>query len=234
MHWFFVSGEPHEDIITTPEESRHISKVLRMTPGDHARFTNGQGYLYHCELLDNHPKHCRFRILEEENVYKSRQYHLHLAVAPTKNISRFEWFLEKATEIGINEITPLICDHSERITIKTERLQKILQAAIKQSQQVWLPRLNEPVKFNQFVVEYKKEMLKYIAWVSDAHDTLLKDHYQKDRDVTILIGPEGDFSKSEIDLALSKNFSPISLGKNRLRTETAALVACHSIVLLNQ
>lgn len=234
MHWFFISDEPHEDIVTTPEESRHISKVLRMTPGDHARFTDGRGNLYHCELLDHHPKQCRFRILEKEYIPKSRHYHLHLAVAPTKNISRFEWFLEKATEIGIDEITPLICDHSERIKIKADRLQKITQAAIKQSQQVWLPGLNEPVTFNQFVVDIKKERMNYIAWVSDIHDKLLQDHYKKDCDVTIMIGPEGDFSPAEIKKALQEGFKPISLGKNRLRTETAALVACHTIVLLNQ
>ena len=234
MHWFFISGKPHEEIVTTPEESRHISKVLRMMPGGEACFTDGQGNLFHCELLDNHPKHCRFRIFKHDYFPKTREYHLHLAVAPTKNISRFEWFVEKATEIGIDEITPLICDHSERIAIKTERLHKITQAAIKQSQQAWLPRLNEPVRFSQFVNQQGKDALNYIAWVSDDHDTLLRDHYRKGRDATILIGPEGDFSPAEINNALEKGFKPISLGKNRLRTETAALVACTTIICLNQ
>lgn len=234
MHWFFISGDPQEEIVTTPEESRHISKVLRMIPGDDACFTDGRGNLYQCELLDNHPKHCCFRIIKKEYRPKSGNYHLHLAVAPTKNISRFEWFLEKATEIGIDEITPLICDHSERLKMKIERFLKIARAAIKQSQQLWLPQINEPVRFSQFINQQGKESLNYIAWVSDDHDTLLRDHYRKGHNATILIGPEGDFSASEIKSALNTGFKPISLGKNRLRTETAALVACHTIVFLNQ
>lgn len=205
-----------------------------MVPGDPACFTDGTGNLYYCELTDNHQKHCRFRLLKKEHKSKPGKFHLHLAVAPTKNISRFEWFLEKSTEIGVDEITPLICDHSERVRLKTERLLKIMHAAIKQSQQVWLPRLNEPVKFANFIEKQDKDTMNYIAWVSDAHDTLLKDHYKKNHNATILIGPEGDFSKPEINIALEYGFKPISLGKNRLRTETAALVACHSIVYLNQ
>jgi 16S rRNA (uracil1498-N3)-methyltransferase len=205
-----------------------------MEPGDKATFTDGLGNACVCELIDNHPKRCVFNILAKENLPHVRDYHLHLAVAPTKNISRFEWFLEKATEIGIDEITPIICDHSERVKVNIERLERVLIAAMKQSQQVWLPQLNEPVDFSDFVHDASAKHLNYIAWVSKAHQTLLKSHYQPGKDATILIGPEGDFSKNEIDLALSNDFIPISLGENRLRTETAAIVACHTVVLLNQ
>lgn len=234
MHWFFNSEIIGDTFETSREESRHISKVLRMVPGDEAVFTDGVGNAYHVELIDNHPKQCSFRVKKKVTQHKPADYHLHLAVAPTKNISRFEWFLEKATEIGIDEITPVFCDHSERLKLNVERLNRVLIAALKQSQQVWLPILNEPRKFKDIISTAKPDAYNYIAWVSKDHDTLLKSHYRPGKDATILIGPEGDFSSDEIEMALASNFIPISLGDNRLRTETAALVACHTIVLLNQ
>lgn len=234
MHWFFNSDIQADTFETSADESRHIAKVLRMVPGDEARFIDGRGNLYSCSLIDSHPKKCSFRVIRKEYFPGQDNYHLHMAVAPTKNISRFEWFLEKAIEIGIHEITPLICDHSERTRLKTDRLEKIAVSAIKQSQQVWLPTINEPSGFREFIGAVPENASKYIAWVSDDHDTLLRDHYRKGKDVTILIGPEGDFSTEEIHRAINSGYQPISLGKNRLRTETAALVACHTIVLLNQ
>lgn len=234
MHWFFSRDIKGQTFITPPDESRHIAKVLRMNTGDKAVFSDGNGNLFYCELLDNHPKHCRFLVNRKKTIANSREYHLHLAVAPTKNISRFEWFLEKATEIGIDEITPIICEHSERVKIKPERLERIIIAALKQSQQVWLPVINEALTFRECLGKRKKTDLNYIAWVNPEHDTLLKHDYEKGRDTLILIGPEGDFSSGEIKSALDIGFKPISLGENRLRTETAALVACHSIVFLNQ
>ena len=234
MHWFFNREIQGQTFNTAPEESRHISKVLRMVPGDQAFFTDGVGNLYYCELLDNHPKHCSFRVTKKESIATGKNYHLHVAVAPTKNISRFEWFLEKATEIGIDEITPIICDHSERAKLKTERLDKIMISALKQSQQVWLPVINEAVRFKNFIENPHESHLNYIAWVSPEHNKLLKDKYEKGGDTLIMIGPEGDFSPTEIKSALDLGFQPISLGQNRLRTETAALVACFTVVNLNQ
>jgi len=161
-------------------------------------------------------------------------YHLHIAVAPTKNLSRLEWFVEKATEFGISEMTPLACDHSERVTFKIDRLERIAIAAIKQSQQTWLPQINQITPFLDFVKMAPKGE-GYIAYVDPAQTTpLLKTAYTRGQNATILIGPEGDFSKVEIEAAVEAGFVPISLGKNRLRTETAALVACYTINLINQ
>jgi len=158
---------------------------------------------------------------------------LHLAVAPTKMNERYEWFLEKATEIGIQEITPIICEHSERKVIKTDRFQKILESAMKQSLHYYLPKLNEPIAFKDFI---KKEFdgQKFIAHCEETDKKSLKNELENGKDVTILIGPEGDFSVKEIQLAIENSFIPVSLGNTRLRTETAAIVACHSVVFKNE
>jgi 16S rRNA (uracil1498-N3)-methyltransferase len=161
------------------------------------------------------------------------KYHLHLAVAPTKMNERYEWFLEKATEIGIQEITPIICDHSERKIIKTERFQKIIEAAMKQSLHYYIPKLNEPILYKDFI---KKEFngQKFIAHCEETNKKSFKRELNPQENVLILIGPEGDFSVKEIQIALENKFIPVSLGNTRLRTETAAIVACHSTLLLNE
>ncbi len=232
MHFFFLSDINANIFQTNEEESKHISRVLRLTVGDDVVFTNGKGNLYNCVLIDNHPKRCLFEV-RHEDVIPKRKYYLHIAVAPTKNISRLEWFLEKATEMGIDEITPIKCAYSERTAIKPERLRKILVSALKQSQQAWIPKLNDLTSFSELI---KKEhnVKKCIAYVSNDHNLLLKEYYKMGNDVLILIGPEGDFSDEETKSALRYGFKPISLGENRLRTETAAVVACHTVVLLNQ
>lgn len=233
MHWFYSNEIIGHLFTTSQEESKHISRVLRLKVGDLACFTDGLGKTMKCTLIDDSPKKCKFEVIENTIVPKPRDFNLHIAVAPTKNIARFEWFLEKATEIGIDEITPLVSDHSERMKLKAERFEKILQSAIKQSQQSWKPRLNELTPLESLIVNDHSEQ-KFIAYVSDSHTTLLKETLLPKKDVLILIGPEGDFSESEIRLAIENNFSPISLGANRLRTETAALVACHTVVIINQ
>jgi 16S rRNA (uracil1498-N3)-methyltransferase len=235
MHWFYKLDIGLNRFTTSPEESKHISRVLRMVPGDEAVFTDGQGKKVTAELLDNHPRQCRFTVIDQNILPKPRNFHLHIAVAPTKNISRLEWFLEKATEIGIDEITPLQCDHSERIRIKSERFDKIVVSALKQSRQVWMPKINELTGLSELLrAGISKDTQKLIAYVSHDHDHLLKEVYTAGNDALILIGPEGDFSESEIKTAIQQGFRPISLGQNRLRTETAALVACHTIILMNQ
>jgi 16S rRNA (uracil1498-N3)-methyltransferase len=226
--------EPHFDSSTThimvnPEESRHISKVLRKKIGDKIFVTNGLGLLAEGILSNPNPKKCEIEVI---NIQKSEasQHHLHIAIAPTKANDRFEWFLEKATEIGIQEITPLLCEHSERRTIKIERYEKVLLAAMKQSLSSFLPKLNTLTPFSD-VVSSEFDSTKLIAHCEDEPKAQLTKAHGTDN--LILIGPEGDFSTSEIDLALSKGFKAISLSESRLRTETAGIVACHTVNLMH-
>ncbi|PKP16662.1 MAG: 16S rRNA (uracil(1498)-N(3))-methyltransferase [Bacteroidetes bacterium HGW-Bacteroidetes-23] len=214
------------------EESKHIAKVLRKKEGDILFVTNGLGFLFKTEIAIASDSKCTVNIISFEKQEESK-FHLHLAVAPTKMNDRYEWFLEKATEIGVQEITPIICDHSERKVIKTERFDKILLSAMKQSNQYFLPILNEPIAFKEFV---KKQFngQKFIAHCEETDKKTLKSVLKLSEDCTILIGPEGDFSVKEIEIALEKQFIPISLGNTRLRTETAAVVACHTVVLMNE
>lgn len=159
-------------------------------------------------------------------------YWFHLVVAPTKSNDRFEWFLEKATEIGVDEITPILCEHSERKIVKPERMEKVLQSAMKQSMQAYLPKLNPMVGYNEFMKQ-SREGLLFIAHCDEDEKLELKRRVAPDKDVTILIGPEGDFSRTEIESAYEKGYLPVSLGQNRLRTETAAIVACTTVNLIN-
>jgi 16S rRNA (uracil1498-N3)-methyltransferase len=214
------------------DESRHISKVLRKQPGDVLHITNGKGYLFLTELIIANPKHCEVSIKSYECKQK-RPFSLHIAIAPTKMNDRYEWFLEKATEIGVENITPIICDHSERKTIKAERYEKILQAAMKQSLSCYLPELHPVQSFNEFMQE-SFEGQKFIAHCEDTKKSSLKSVVKQQQYCVILIGPEGDFSVKEIETALKHNFIPVTLGETRLRTETAGIVACHTIALINE
>lgn len=214
------------------EESKHIIKVLRKKESDILFVTNGLGFLFKTEIKLASDSKCTVAILslEQQEVPK---FKLHLAVAPTKMNERYEWFLEKATEIGIQEITPIICEHSERKIVKTDRFQKIIESAMKQSLHFFIPKLNEPITFKEFI---KKDFIgqKFIAHCEETDKKSLKNIVQASQDCTILIGPEGDFSVKEIQTALDNKFIPVSLGNTRLRTETAAVVACHSVVFLNE
>jgi 16S rRNA (uracil1498-N3)-methyltransferase len=214
------------------EESKHIIKVLRKKEGDILHVTNGLGFLFVTEITIASDNKCTVKINAVEKQEPSK-FHTHLVVAPTKMNERYEWFLEKATEIGIQEITPIICEHSERRIIKTDRFQKILETAMKQSLHFYLPKLNEPITFKDFI---KQEFngQKFIAHCSATDRKSLKNELKTNEDVTILIGPEGDFSVNEIEMAIANNFIPVSLGNTRLRTETAAIVACHSVVFKNE
>lgn len=214
------------------EESKHIAKVLRKKEGDQLYITNGQGELFTAEIIAASMNSCKVNILRVDQ-YPKKDYYLHLVVAPTKMNDRYEWFLEKATEIGIDEITPIICAHSERKVIKPERLQRILQSAMKQSLQYHLPQLNPAVSFKEFV-DQPQEGTTYIAHCEQTKKQSLKAILQPKTRVTILIGPEGDFAPSEIQKALQLGFEPVSLGTTRLRTETAAIVAAHSVAFVNE
>ena len=214
------------------EESKHIIKVLRKKDSDILFVTNGLGYLFKTEITLASDNKCTVKIISFEKS-ATPKFHLHLVVAPTKMNDRFEWFLEKATEIGIHEITPIICDRSERKVINTERFDKILLTAMKQSNVLFLPKLNNPISFKEFV-KRKQEGLNFIAHCEETNKKTLKTALKPNENVTILIGPEGDFTEKEIELALDSNYIPVSLGNTRLRTETAAIVACHSVVFVNE
>ena len=214
------------------EESKHIIKVLRKTIGDILHITNGQGWLFTAKITIPDLKSCLVTIISKKLKTK-HPYNLHLAVAPTKMNDRYEWFLEKATEIGVDTITPIICDHSERKVIKQERFEKILQSAMKQSLSCYLPKLKELVSFDDFINQSHHGDL-YIAHCEETSKKPLKELLMAKNDVTILIGPEGDFSVNEIESANSKGFIPVTLGETRLRTETAGIVACHSVAFFNQ
>ena len=218
--------------ILSEEESMHCIRVLRMAAGEQIQIVDGKGNLYKAEITDAHPKKCGVRIIESIAEFGKRDFYLHMVVAPTKNIERFEWFLEKAAEIGVNEITPVICKHSERTVIKTERLNKVLVSAMKQSLKAFLPKLNEAVKLEE-VFKNNFSGQKFIAHCREGEKAHLKNAYQKQKDVLILIGPEGDFTEEEVKHASEKGFKEISLGSSRLRTETAGIVATEIINLLN-
>lgn len=214
------------------EESKHIVKVLRKKAGDIIHITNGKGNLFYSEITLESEKKCEVKIVKKEK-FEAHNYHLHIAIAPTKMNDRLEWFLEKVTEIGINEISPIICDHSERKVYKIDRAEKIIQAAMKQSNQFYLPQMNEPVSFNDFLKK-ETDALKFIAHCEEDKKELFKNSIQPNQKILILIGPEGDFSTKEISMALKNNFIPVSLGNTRLRTETAGVVACHTVALTNE
>ncbi len=214
-------------------ESRHIVRVLRKKIGDQLYITNGKGILCVAEITIANDKKCLITIISILQKAKPWNYHLHIAIAPTKNIDRFEWFLEKATEIGIDEITPLLCNHSERKVIKTERLEKVIEAAMKQSLKFHLPKLNPLTKFSDFInQEFEGNLC--IAHCEKTNKQSLKSVVQPNQKTTILIGPEGDFSISEIEMAIQQKFEPITLGESRLRTETAGIVATQITSFINQ
>jgi 16S rRNA (uracil1498-N3)-methyltransferase len=214
------------------QESWHCTRVLRLGQGARVYLTDGRGNLFECVISVPDPKKCVVETVSVRREYMKRNNHLHIGIAPTKSMDRFEWFLEKATEIGIDEITPVFSAHSERIRIKTDRLQKILVAAMKQSLKACLPRLNEPVGLKE-ITTMNITGQKFIAYCESGNEDELQKVYRKGENSLILIGPEGDFSPEEVEAAKNQGFHPISLGKSRLRTETAGIVACHTITLLN-
>ncbi len=225
-------NETTESFSFDKEESKHIIKVMRKKGGDILFVTNGLGYLFKTEIVLGSDIKCTVKIVSFEKS-ETPKYHLHLAVAPTKMNDRYEWFLEKATEMGISEITPIICDHSERKFVKNDRFDKIIQSAMKQSNQVYLPKLNEPIVFKDFM-KLKNEGQLLIAHCEETNKQSLKAILKPNENTTVLIGPEGDFSPKEIALAIENKYIPVSLGNTRLRTETAAIVACHSVVFVNE
>lgn len=242
MHLFYIQplnssegvlNSSNETYTLNEEESKHCTRVLRLQKGDQIYLIDGIGGFYTAGILDPNPKKTLLKILSVQQEYQKRNHYLHIAIAPTKNIERLEWFLEKATEIGIDEITPLICDRSERKEVKIDRLNKVITSAVKQSIKAYHPKLNEPIRFKNFVGNSHAGQ-NFIAHCIDSKKMTLKEQVDLQSKYLILIGPEGDFTATELELALNSNFSPISLGDSRLRTETAALEACFEINFLNR
>ena len=213
-------------------ESHHCVKVLRMRNGDLLTVTDGKGSFYKCTLVDANPKHSVVSILKKIDVNPSRNFILHIAFAPTKQMDRNEWFVEKATEIGIDRFSPIISNYSERKEIKSERLTKTAISAMKQSQQPFLPQIDETISFNDFI-KHPFNGNKYIAHCYETPKIPLAQTYKKGENALILIGPEGDFSEEEVERAINSGFKPISLGESRLRTETASLIATHTLHVIN-
>jgi len=221
---FFTQKIENGFAVFEEEEGRHLSTVLRKKAGDILQLTDGKGYFYEAELADAGKRQVLARILSKTAAPLLRPTRLHIGIAPTKQMERLEWFLEKATEIGVDEITPLICQRSERDSLRLDRLEKVLISAMKQSLRAWLPKLNAPMKFQDFAKK-TSEAQKRLAWCSDEPLPHLKNTISDQQDMVIAIGPEGDFSPEEIRTALENGFQGVSLGKARLRTETAGLLA---------
>lgn len=237
MHLFYIQPQsPLEENGTytlNEEESKHCIKVLRLETGYQVYLIDGMGSFISANIIDSNPKKTVLKIASIQREYQKRNHYLHIAIAPTKNIDRLEWFLEKATEIGIDEITPIICDRSERKEVKTDRLNKVITSAVKQSIKAYHPKLNEAIRFKNFI-EQQKGAQKFIAHCIDGEKKALKESVLMNSNYLILIGPEGDFTLNEVELAIMHNYLPISLGNSRLRTETAALEACFEINFLNR
>ncbi|MBP6432001.1 MAG: 16S rRNA (uracil(1498)-N(3))-methyltransferase [Ferruginibacter sp.] len=212
-------------IILDENTSKHIVQVLRMQNGEQLQLTNGTGDLFTCEIIDDNRKKCVVKILSH-SLFTTHHSQITIAISLLKNTTRFEWFLEKATEIGVTQIVPLICDRTEKTAFKFERLNSILISAMLQSQQCWLPVLQQPQNFDKFITQQFEDTTKLIAHCENEESKKpLTTHHSLLTNKLILIGPEGDFSKDEIELALHNNFEPVSLGNTRLRTETAGVVA---------
>ena len=217
------------------EESKQCVRVLRMTVGDELHLTDGKGNMYRCKVVSDNAKRCEVEVVETTPEYERMSYGLTMCVAPTKIIDRFEWFLEKATEIGVSEVYPLECDHSERRQIKLEREEKVITAAVKQSLKAYHPVLHDMTSVRDIItMDFEGE--KYIAHCDSSFGErpYLGNLVKKGANTLILIGPEGDFSKEEINFALQNGFKAISLGRERLRTETAAVVATTVVATINK
>lgn len=237
--YLFYCPDIEKQQTLSEEESGHCVRVLRYTAGDEILITDGNGTTYTAKITNPHPKHCDFEIISREKQEKHHHFHLHIAIAPTKNIERMEWAIEKCVEIGVDEITPLLCRFSERKQLRTDRLEKIILSAAKQSLTPYLPVLHELTPYEEFVKEQRNKVQStkgqnFIAHCYKDEKRFLKDEIVQGRDVLVLIGPEGDFSEQEVADALALGFIPVSLGNSRLRTETAAVVACHTAVLINE
>ena len=233
MNLFYTPDISGDTWMLPEDESKHVIKVLRLKRGDLIHLTDGKGNLYTSNIKEDHPKRCLLSITETHSEFGKRDYFVQIAIAPTKNSSRFEWFLEKSTEIGVDIISPIICQRSERRQIKTDRLNRVITSAMKQSLKAYHPVLEEQQGLGE-LMNSPLPAERYIAHCGTGERHTLKSLVKPGRSSIVLIGPEGDFSPEEIELAISKGFTPVSLGDSRLRTETAGIAAVHTVSLVNQ
>ena len=230
----FYATDIEKDSFLPEEESSHCCRVLRMKEGDMIRVTNGQGSIYNCRILKADPRHTKLEIIEKESL-PSPSPRLTIAVAPTKNIDRIEWFLEKAEEIGVSKIVLLKCTRSERKNLRIDRLRRILISAMNQSLSAFLPQLQDFTDFKEFVKSEDSETGKFFGYCSaDFPKKEFVKEYKPGENVTVMIGPEGDFTQEEVSLAIDRGFFPVTFGEKRLRTETAALYAVCSVQVINR
>lgn len=234
MQLFFQQDILPPTIYLEPDESKHLTRVLRKSVGDIVHVTDGEGNLYECRLTDANPKKSILQVIASEQV-PADDFYIHLAIAPTKSPDRMEWMIEKITEIGFHEMTLLSTMNSERSFLKTERLQKKMISACKQSLKYHTPKINQTIDFKNFITNPEwDDFQKLIAYVDENHDHHLMDLAKPKGNYLVLIGPEGDFDPKETAHAFSHDFKPVSLGKSRLRTETAGLAAVHMLQVLNR
>lgn len=234
MHIFYTPDITQNTYTLNEEESKHCVRVLRLTTGSIVNLVDGKGGFYTAEITSDNPKKVSLSILKVETEFHKRNHYLHIAVAPTKNIDRIEWFLEKATELGIDEVTPIITDRSERRVVKEDRLNKVITSAVKQSIKAYHPKLNDAITFDAFLKEPFDGNKLIAHCIDNGEKQYISNLVTPHQKYLVLIGPEGDFTPDEVNLALNKGFKALTLGDNRLRTETAALSVCFEINYLNR
>jgi 16S rRNA (uracil1498-N3)-methyltransferase len=235
MNIFYAPDIVFPEVTLSPEESAHCVRVLRLGAGEKVQVIDGNGGFYLAVIAVPDAKHCKLMITETIGNQAQRDYSIHIAIAPTKNMDRFEWFVEKSVEIGVDVITPLLCNHSERRVLKSDRLERLIISTMKQAIIPARPILHELTGFKEFIARQgKNDTDRFIAHCEDTDRKKLSEVCRPGKNTLVLIGPEGDFSPDEISLALGRNFLPVSLGRNRLRTETAGIVACHTVNLCNE
>lgn len=234
MNLFYSPDIQDSYAFLSEEESHHCLKVLRLSVGKHIRVTDGKGKTFEAVIEDIQGKIVKVTISQQIQNLSPKPYHIHIALSPTKQIDRTEWFIEKSIEIGVQKITMIYCEHSERKHLKMERIKKIAISAMKQSGQIFLPELQPMIKYADFVQQESSVDQQFIAYVDQNHKHYLPDMLIREKSYCILIGPEGDFSTKEIEMALNNGFQAVSLGNQRYRTETAGIVACHMCNLIHE
>ena len=232
MHLFYVADFNIQKPYLPENEAKHCLKVMRLDLGDTIHITDGRGNLYQTQIASRDVRNCQLKIVDTKTEFGKRQYYIHIAIAPTKNADRIEWMVEKCVEFGVDEISFIVSDRTEKKFFKTDRIEKIAVAALKQSLKAYLPLIHEIMPFKKFV-EQDLQKQKFIAHLEEGKRELLQTIAHKNSNYCILIGPEGDFSPQEVLLAIEKGFLPVSLGESRLRTETAGIAACHILNLIN-
>ncbi|OJJ22413.1 16S rRNA (uracil(1498)-N(3))-methyltransferase [marine bacterium AO1-C] len=231
---FYSDTITNNQAILSEEESRHCVKVLRLKKGDEVNFTDGQGNVYRALIEEPNPKKCLLNIQQKVQESPLPTHHIHIAIAPTKNIDRIEWFVEKAVEFGVQEISFIQCDRSERKQVKLPRIERIALSAMKQSLKFYLPKIHEMKSFREFLAETTTHEQLFVAHLNEGERLFLKNEATMNQKYCILIGPEGDFTPQEVTLAFDAGFKAVSLGQSRLRTETAGIAACHILNIINE